>query len=65
MDITKTDNGICITGTKSELDMATTWARARLHSVYGEAEGEKRFRKIPALGVLLAWRAQVEVAPEC
>jgi len=65
MDIEKTETGMVITGTKDELDMATAWARARLCSLFGAEEGEERFRQLPALAVLLAWRAQVENAPEC
>ncbi len=54
-----------LTGTKQELDLATAWARGRLYSIYGKTEGEKRFRKLPALGVLLAFRDCAEEAPLC
>jgi len=65
MDITTTDKGIYLTGSKQELDLATAWARGRLYSVFGEVEGEERFRKLPALGVLLAFREHAKEAPEC
>ena len=66
MDINQTSDGsICVSGTKDELDMAVVWARSRLHCVFGPAEGEKRFKTIPAMGVLLAWRAATLNAPEC
>jgi hypothetical protein len=65
MDTTKTDKALYLTGTKQELDLATAWARGRLYSVFGKVEGEERFRKLPALGVLLAFREHAEEAPEC
>ena len=59
------DGRIAITGTKDELDAATLWARATLHSVFGPERGEERFRAVPALAVLLAYREHVATAPEC
>lgn len=65
MTIIKTDKGLALSGTKAELDLATAWARGRLYSVFGKEEGEERFRKLPALGVLLAFREHAKEAPEC
>ena len=66
MDITTTNDGhIALTGTKDELDAATIWARAMLHSVFGPVGGEERFKAIPALAVLIAYREHVAEAPTC
>lgn len=66
MDVNDMGDGrIALTGTKDELDAATLWARAMLHMVFGPEQGEERFRAVPALAVLLAYREHVATAPEC
>ena len=66
MDITDMGDGrMAITGTKDELDAATLWARHWLHTVFGPEAGEERFKAIPALAVLMAYRERVADAPEC
>ncbi len=45
-----------LSGTKATLDAAQVWARAVLVSVLGPEEGEKAYRTLPALPVLLAYR---------
>ena len=66
MDITDMNDGrIALTGTKDELDAASIWARALLHGVFGHEGGEVRYKAIPALAVLLAYREHVAEAPEC
>ena len=66
MDVTDLGDGrIALSGTKDELDAASVWARAWLHCVFGPEGGEKRFRVIPALGVLLAYREHLAEASEC
>ena len=66
MDIRDLKDGrIAITGTKDELDAANIWARALLHGVYGPEGGETRYRALPALAVLIAYREHVAEAPEC
>ena len=66
MDISDMEDGrIAIAGTKDELDAATTWARTMLHLAFGPVEGEERFRALPALAVMLAYRERVAHAPEC
>jgi hypothetical protein len=66
MDITDMNDGrIALTGTKDELDAASIWARALLHGVFGPEKGEERYKVIPALAVLLAYREHVAEAPVC
>lgn len=66
MDVNDMGDGrIALTGTKDELDAATLWARSMLHMVFGPEAGEERFRAVPALAVLLAYREHVANAPEC
>jgi len=66
MDVNDMGDGrIALTGTKDELDAATLWARAVLHMAFGPEAGEERFRAVPALAVLLAYREHVANAPEC
>jgi hypothetical protein len=66
MDITDLRDGrMALTGTKDELDAASIWARAFLHGVFGPDKGEERYRAIPALAVLLAYREHVAEAPVC
>jgi len=66
MDITDMGDGrMAVTGTKDELDAATLWARAMLHAVFGPEGGEQRFKAIPALAVLMAYRERVAHAPDC
>lgn len=66
MDVNDMGDGrIALTGTKDELDAATLWARTMLHLAFGREQGEERFRAVPALAVLLAYRERVANAPEC
>lgn len=66
MDITDMNDGrVALTGTKDELDAAAIWARALLHGVFGPEGGEQRYKAIPALAVLLAYREHVAEAPVC
>ena len=45
-----------IMGSKDSLDAAQVWARAVCHSALGPVEGEKFYRQLPALPVLLTYR---------
>lgn len=56
-DITPTAPTIVLSGRKEELDAAQVWVRAALHSALGPEAGEAHYRTIPALLVLLAYRA--------
>ena len=53
---------IVISGRKEELDAAQVWVRAALHSALGPEEGEAQYRTIPALPVLLAYRALMDTS---
>lgn len=59
------DGRIALSGSKDELDAASVWARTLLHNIFGPEQGEQRYRAIPALAVLLAFREHVADAPEC
>lgn len=47
---------VVISGTKKSLDAANTWAHAVLVSILGPEEGERVYKTLPALPVLLAYR---------
>jgi len=53
-----------VTGTKEALDTANVWARAICHSVLGAVEGEKAYRTLPALPVLLTFRRVMDTIGE-
>ena len=61
-DTTPTAPIIAISGRKEELDAAQVWIRAILHSALGPEEGEARYRTIPALPVLLTYRALMDTS---
>lgn len=61
-DTTSTNPPIVISGRKEELDAAQVWVRAALHSALGPEAGEARYRTIPALPVLLAYRALMDTS---
>lgn len=52
---------VVISGTKESLDAANTWAHAVLVSVLGPEDGEKAYKTLPALPVLLAYRRLMDV----
>lgn len=45
----------------AELSAATKWARETCHAVYGAEEGERVFRAMPAVTVLMAWRSHPRI----
>jgi len=61
-DTTSTNPPIVISGRKEELDAAQVWVRAALHSALGPEAGEAHYRTIPALPVLLAYRALMDTS---
>lgn len=66
MNVKENSRGqLVFSGTKQELDMAATWARAKLCAAFGPEEGEKRYKEIPLLVVLTAWQHAIDNAPEC
>ena len=50
---------VTIMGSKDSLDAAQVWARAVCHSILGPEEGERYYRQIPALPILLAYKAML------
>ena len=52
---------VVISGTKASLDAANTWAQAVLVSILGPEEGERAYKTLPALPVLLAYRRFMDV----
>lgn len=54
-----THGPMVITGRKIDLDLATLWMRATLTSALGADKGERVFRTLPALPILLAYRRLV------
>ena len=50
---------VVLMGSKDSLDAAQVWARAICHSVLGPVEGERHYRQMPALPILLAYKAML------
>ena len=58
MDMYETRNGeVVFTGTKEVMDAANIWALTVFQSILGTEEGEEAYRGLPALPVLMAYRA--------
>ena len=58
------DNITVVTGTKEDLDTASLWAHACLVSAFGQTEGDKAFKSMPALIAFVLWRLALDQAPE-
>jgi hypothetical protein len=46
-----------------DLAHITEWARALCHLVFGPEEGERHFRKLPAMAVLSLWATHGKSTP--
>ena len=55
---------LAVSGTKEDLDLAMLWARASLVSAFGEAEGLKALKAMPAVVGLVLWQHALMSAPD-
>lgn len=55
---------LAVAGTKEDLDLAMLWARASLVSAFGEVEGLKALKAMPAAVGLVLWQHALMSAPD-